>query len=263
MAIKVSLEDHTGNVSRSAKLAETAPVSKLIPAIITALNLPITEGDGRTISYHLAHNNRLLDGEETLLSSHVVDGDIIAVVPVLSAGGYDPASDTPVVSSPTTLIAPPSTGHDDFERLNALIGELASTIQGQDTEKLIANIRAELKTSIESQSIPIIIAAAEREPIPLVRADRLHIIEEYRDEQNKWFAIAWAFIGATFGIIVNWATGEGLVITKISLVLIGVFIILAILAWLSAYRFQKRADSYKRYILYGEPPSQKEVPSSQ
>ncbi len=85
--VQVTLEDHTGNVSHQAKLAENAPAGQLIPAIITSLNLPITDNAGRPITYHLSHNNRLLQENETLEAAHVQQDDIIVIVPEMTAGG--------------------------------------------------------------------------------------------------------------------------------------------------------------------------------
>lgn len=92
MAIQVTLEDHTGNVSHQAKMVENVPVQRLIPAIVTALGLPITDPAGRPITYHLSHNNRRLQEDETLESAGVRSGDTLTVVPEMTAGGGDTLS---------------------------------------------------------------------------------------------------------------------------------------------------------------------------
>jgi proteasome lid subunit RPN8/RPN11 len=87
VAIQVQLEDHTGNQSRQAKMAENAPVARLIPALVTSLGLPITDPTGRPISYRLSHNNRQLMDDETLATANVQAGDTITIVPEMTAGG--------------------------------------------------------------------------------------------------------------------------------------------------------------------------------
>jgi WXG100 protein secretion system (Wss), protein YukD len=86
MAIQVELEDHTGNVQQLAKLADDASVGDLIPAIITALGLPITDPSGRRITYHLSYQNRQLQEDETLESAGVQTGDSLTIVPEMTAG---------------------------------------------------------------------------------------------------------------------------------------------------------------------------------
>ena len=55
MAIQITLEDHTGNVSHQAKMDENAQVGQLIPAIITSLRLPISEIFDKIISSAISH----------------------------------------------------------------------------------------------------------------------------------------------------------------------------------------------------------------
>jgi len=86
MAIQVVLQDHTGNVSTEAKMADDAPVNKLIPAVVTAMGLPITDLAGRPMTYHISHDGRQLQEEETLQSAGVQSGGEITLVPEMTAG---------------------------------------------------------------------------------------------------------------------------------------------------------------------------------
>src|SRR5215469_5572410 len=87
MAVQVVIEDHTGNVRHPVRLSETATIDRLIRAIITTLNLPITDPAGRSITYYLAHNNRRLQDNDTLASAEVREGDTLTIVPQMTAGG--------------------------------------------------------------------------------------------------------------------------------------------------------------------------------
>lgn len=84
--LTVFLEDHTGNKRREARIVANATVRELIPAMISALNLPATDPGGRPVTYHLAFNDRQLQEDETLSSAQVVAGATITLVPEMTAG---------------------------------------------------------------------------------------------------------------------------------------------------------------------------------
>lgn len=86
--IQVNLEDHTGNRTRQTKLAESAPISKLIPALVTALSLPATDPAGRSVTYHLSYNGRQIQDDETLTSVGVRNGESISIIPEMTAGSF-------------------------------------------------------------------------------------------------------------------------------------------------------------------------------
>jgi hypothetical protein len=88
MAIQVTLEDHTGNTVREAKLSDIAPIGRLIPALVTSLGLPITDPSGRPIAYRLSYNDRQLQEDETLHGAGVQSGDSITLVPEMMAGCF-------------------------------------------------------------------------------------------------------------------------------------------------------------------------------
>ena len=93
MPRRIQLEDHTGNTSHQAKMSETAPVSRLIPAIMTAMELPITDDAGRPITYHLVYNSRQLMDDESLQSAGVDEGATLTIVPEMTAGSRIGLSD--------------------------------------------------------------------------------------------------------------------------------------------------------------------------
>jgi proteasome lid subunit RPN8/RPN11 len=85
-SIIVTLEDQNGNELHKAKLVGNAEIARLLPELITALKLAITDDAGRPITYHLSHNDRLLQGSDTLIGSSVRDGDTLVIVPEMTAG---------------------------------------------------------------------------------------------------------------------------------------------------------------------------------
>lgn len=86
MSIIVLLEDHTGNIARQARVDENAPLAQLVPAIISALKLPLSIDSGRLMTYHLSHGGQHLLEKETLASAGVKQGDTLTIVPEMTAG---------------------------------------------------------------------------------------------------------------------------------------------------------------------------------
>ncbi|MFN6478265.1 EsaB/YukD family protein [Nostoc sp. DedQUE07] len=85
--VRVFIEDHTGNKRREAKVEADTDIDKLIPAIVTALRLPISDPNGTPITYHLAFDNRQLPRNQTLSSVGIAEGAIVTLVPEMTAGG--------------------------------------------------------------------------------------------------------------------------------------------------------------------------------
>ena len=86
--IQVTFLDQTGAKSVKAVIAYTVPVSRILPNIITKMNLPATSPDGQPMSYALDHKEggrRLLE-HITLPEAGIRDGDHLIVYPEVVAG---------------------------------------------------------------------------------------------------------------------------------------------------------------------------------
>jgi len=86
--IQVTFLDQTGAKSVKAVIAFSVPVSRILPNIITKMNLPTTSPDGQPMSYSLDHKEggrRLLESQ-TLLEAGVQNGDHLIVYPEVVAG---------------------------------------------------------------------------------------------------------------------------------------------------------------------------------
>ena len=86
--IQVTFLDQTGAKSVKAVIAFTVPVSRILPNIITKMNLPTTSPDGQPMSYSLDHKEggkRLVESQ-TLLEASVQNGDHLIVYPEVVAG---------------------------------------------------------------------------------------------------------------------------------------------------------------------------------
>lgn len=85
---QVTFLDQTGAKSVKAVIAFTVPVSRILPNIITKMNLPASSPDGQPMSYALDHKEggrRLLE-HQTLVEAGVRNGDHLIVYPEVVAG---------------------------------------------------------------------------------------------------------------------------------------------------------------------------------
>jgi hypothetical protein len=85
---RVTFLDQTGAKSVDAVIADTVIVKRILPNIITKMNLPVTGPDGQPMSYSLDHKEggRRLREEQTLPEATVRDGDHLIVYPEIVAG---------------------------------------------------------------------------------------------------------------------------------------------------------------------------------
>ncbi len=86
--IQVTFLDQTGAKSVKAKISSTVMVRKIIPNIITKMQLPVTAPDGTPMSYSLDHKEggKRLGENQTLPEAQVGDGDHLIVYPEIVAG---------------------------------------------------------------------------------------------------------------------------------------------------------------------------------
>ncbi len=86
---KVTFLDQTGAKSVKAVIADAVPAKRILPNIITKMNLPIMGPDGQPMSYSLDHKEggKRLQENQTLPEAGVSDGDHLIVYPEIVAGG--------------------------------------------------------------------------------------------------------------------------------------------------------------------------------
>lgn len=85
---RVTFLDQTGAKSVDAVIADAVAVRRIVPNIITKMNLPVMGPDGQPMSYSLDHKEggKRLREDDTLVSAGVVDGDHLIVYPEIVAG---------------------------------------------------------------------------------------------------------------------------------------------------------------------------------
>ena len=85
---RVTFLDQTGAKSVEAVVADTVTVRKILPNIITKMNLPVVGPDGQPMSYSLDHKEggRRLNEDQTLVVGKVKDGDHLIIYPEIVTG---------------------------------------------------------------------------------------------------------------------------------------------------------------------------------
>lgn len=85
---RVTFLDQTGAKSVDAVVSDSITVRRILPNIITKMNLPVVGPDGQPMSYSLDHKEggRRLHEDDTLIGSNVRDGDHLIVYPEIVAG---------------------------------------------------------------------------------------------------------------------------------------------------------------------------------
>jgi hypothetical protein len=109
-------------------------------------------------------------------------------------------------------------------------------------------------------SAPVTIPSRESLTIGLVRSDLVYQLEEYRSDQRRWETLTTILVGAALGIVVNWVTGEPIIITRASVIILITFIGLSFAIWLIARDFSRRATTLKQKI---QPNSSSQIPSKE
>lgn len=86
--VTVEVWDATGNKRQTAELPDDAPVDRIMSVLIERLDLPRTSPDGQPMSYKFHHkaSGKQLSDEETLAEAGVAEGDVLRVVPEITAG---------------------------------------------------------------------------------------------------------------------------------------------------------------------------------
>jgi hypothetical protein len=85
---QVTFLDQTGAKSVEAVVSDTVTVQRILPNIITKMNLPMVGPDGQPMSYSLDHKEggRRLHETETFVQASVNNGDHLIIYPEIVAG---------------------------------------------------------------------------------------------------------------------------------------------------------------------------------
>jgi hypothetical protein len=86
-SMRVVILDHTGSKKTQVELPDNVPMGRLLPALAARMQLP-TQQAGVPISYQLDNrrSGRRLNDDDTLQSANVQTDDLLALLPVVTAG---------------------------------------------------------------------------------------------------------------------------------------------------------------------------------
>jgi hypothetical protein len=87
--VSVTVHDATGNRKQQVDVPDDAPIERLVAVLVEKMRFPQNGPDGQLLSYKLQHRNsgrQLLDGQ-TLAQASVKDGDVLRLMPEITAGG--------------------------------------------------------------------------------------------------------------------------------------------------------------------------------
>lgn len=87
--ITVEIWDATGNKKRSVEMPDDAPINRVLAVLLEKMNFPQYGPDGQLLSYKCQHRStgkQFLDNQ-TLAEAGVKSGDIIRLLPEITAGG--------------------------------------------------------------------------------------------------------------------------------------------------------------------------------
>jgi hypothetical protein len=86
--LDVTITDATGTKEQQATVPSDAPVVRIIARLVQLMQLPLTGPDGQPLAYKFHHRSsgRQLREDETLTSAGVASGDILRLVPEITAG---------------------------------------------------------------------------------------------------------------------------------------------------------------------------------
>lgn len=85
--MRVIIQDHTGSKKTPVELPDDVPMKRLIPALVTKMNLP-TQQAGQPLAYALDHKRtgKRLRDDDTLKAAEVQTEDILQLMPTATAG---------------------------------------------------------------------------------------------------------------------------------------------------------------------------------
>lgn len=147
-----------------------------------------------------------------------------------------------------------------FSSISSRLEDNFQANKGSGSEKLSNDIDElrhsinEIQVTSKKLAAPVILPNPKDMQVTLVSSSSLDRLEEYRNEENKWFSVLTLFVGSILGLLTNLVTGGSL--TPSALVICVVFLIMAFFSGWSAFGFRARATAIRNRILPDENSAQ-------
>ena len=156
--VQVTIQDTTGTAARRAELPHDITMRRLIPALLTRLNLPILGPDGKPISYRLYHEGREVGQDETLRQAAVHDDANLSVVADVDGGETHPSvlgslSLTKQILVQPNSVAIPIASADDLKQFPRLTGSRQIAVILWDLVSVCIRPAAQLPADVQMRKL--------------------------------------------------------------------------------------------------------------
>lgn len=115
----------------------------------------------------------------------------------------------------------------------------------------------------EELTARVLLPPSELTDVQLLPSGMLDRLEEYRSDENVMYLLIGGFTGAVLGILSNWATSDPFVITKFSIVLLILFLILTVVSIFWTWRIKQRVARIKERIFTVNPLQEAQIVSGE
>lgn len=134
-----------------------------------------------------------------------------------------------------------------------------SAKQSPQSETLLSQVQdlqsaiAELQTTSKEITAPVALPTKQQLEVRLIPTTSFERLEEYREDENKWFTWSGLFLGAVIGILVNLITGGQATIS--TWIVAATFFIMTIITGFSAWNYSQRAKNLRNEIIEKKAPT--------
>jgi hypothetical protein len=138
------------------------------------------------------------------------------------------------------------------DKIKTLQDAPTDAVSKRDFDQLLASIQKAQESSADLKA-PIVLPPMEDMHVRLVTSTSLDRLEEHRADESKAYLLVGAFGGSILGILSNWATSENFTITKPSILLMGLLMVLCLMAVGWAMTVRSRAKAVMERISQHQP----------
>jgi hypothetical protein len=117
--------------------------------------------------------------------------------------------------------------------------------QGSILEKEGTSFETPAETEL---TVPMHFPPREKLALNMVPADLIYRYDEYRSDESKMSSVFFTFLGAFLGVIINWVTSSQLEISKPSIIVELILLIVIVIFWIFTRIFNQRAKEAKIII---------------
>lgn len=138
MAVRVTLKIFQTGKEQRIEMPMQVSFSRLVPAVIKKLELPITTDSGQAISYCFTYNGRRLKAEETPESAGLNHGDVLIIVPEYAIHAFSGDIQNDSNRSAVAAALPNLHQFEGAIREREMVSQVENVLEGTDISRRIA-----------------------------------------------------------------------------------------------------------------------------